>query len=665
MLPSHSGSNLELPWPAPELTPGDGLVEPRLWIRRLCLWHDFNENHVRNVEFRRGLNIVSSPVGSSVQEVATGHAAGKTLLCRQLRYCLGEDTFADPEDTVAIRSRFPNGGVGAEIRLCGETWVVRRAFGSRADDRAKKGERVEELSDQAYRGTFDEFLTALESFAFDDTKRKLLERLEEVESPWQYVLAWLTRDQECRLDGLTQWRHPESSSHSPVRKAAAETKLNVLRMALGLYSEQSNAARTRASNASMAVGVAESEVRQCEERFKVLRKDIASALKLEETKVWPPPQAELLQDEQAALQAHIRQLDSLIDQSIRRVRTVETTPQQKADEQALEVAKAEQAEVEQQIEAAVDAAMIAREHLRLLSNDSSDAWAALRRAKHPTCPYDDAPIDVENAKFVCPLPRLPEPAAAKQVAQDAEEHRKKIADELAAHEREIATLKGRRAALSTRGKVLESRVAAHELGVAKASLESQAGWAAKGTLQNFVAAAKALDEARAAERREKDEQKVILEHKNEHLTSYSTSALTKWFDFLVKRIVAEEARGDVTLDGKGLHATIQWRGRRRSVALNSLRIVLFDLAAMLCAAEGTSSAPAILLHDSPREGDLDSWTYARLFQTAFALGRNEETAPFQYIVTTTTEPPEGDIRSRVRALLSAASNETRFFLVDL
>ncbi len=86
---------------------------------------------------------------------------------------------------------------------------------------------------------------------------------------------------------------------------------------------------------------------------------------------------------------------------------------------------------------------------------------------------------------------------------------------------------------------------------------------------------------------------------------------------------------------------------------------------MLCAAEGTSSAPAFLVHDSPREGDLDSWTYARLFETAYPLGPKEETAPFQYIVTTTTEPPEGEIRGRVRANLSARSDETRFFLVDL
>jgi hypothetical protein len=663
--PKSDRNTLDLPWPAPVLTTGAGLDEPRLWVRRLRLWHDFSEIDVRDILFHRGLNIVWSPAGPTAQQVSAGHAAGKTLLCRQLRYCLGEDAFADPEDMAAIRSRFPNGGVGAEIRLCGETWVVRRGFGSRADDRAKRGERIEELSEVAHRGTFDAFRAALESVAFNRSQRTLLKDLEEVEVPWQYVLAWLTRDQECRLDGLTHWRHPESSSHSPVRKASAETRLNVLRVALGLYSEQSNAARKRVSDASLAVSGAESDARQCEERFKMLRKDLALALNRDEARVWPPPPVELLQDEQTALEAHVRRLDGMIDQRIREVRAVGSTPQHKADEQALELAKAEHAEVQQQIEAATDAVSIDKERLKLLSKDSSDAWAALRRAKHPTCPYDDTPIDVEKSKFACPLPRLPEPTAAKKIVDDSDEHREKVVHEIAVREADIAKLKGRRAALSTRIKNLESRVAVHQLAIAKASQTSQAAWAAKGTLRNLVAAARGLDEARVVEKREKEAQKLIFEQKNEHLTSYSTSALNRWFDVLVKRILAPEATGEVALDGKGLHVAIEWRGRRRSVALNSLRIVLFDLAAMLCAAEGTSSAPAFLLHDSPREGDLDPWTYARLFETAFAFGQEEETAPFQYIVTTTTEPPEGKIRGRVRAEFSARSNETRFFLADL
>ena len=664
-------NTLDLQWPAPELKPGAGLAEPRLWVRRLRLWHDFEDDdpeHGRNISFRRGLNIVSSPAGPTADQVSTGHAAGKTLLCRQIRYCLGEETFADPEDTAAIRKRFPNGGVGAEVRLRGETWVVRRAFASRSDDRALRAESLDALADDVHRGSFGSFREVIDSVAFTDAHRELLKELSDIEVPWQYVLAWLTRDQECRLDGLTHWRHPESSSHSPVRKAAAETRLNVLRMAIGLYAEHSNTARKQVAEASQAASTAESEARQADERFKVLRRDLATVLRRGESGIWPPPPPPpdvALHDEQAAREAHVRSLEAAVDQRIRSTTAVQATGAQKADEQALGVTRAELAEVEQRITDLGEEIKLGKEQLGLVSTDSAKAWAALRQAKHPTCPYDDTPLDVEKAKFVCPIPKLPDPDAARKLAQESDAHQKKVADEVASSADKLAKLKGQRAGLNTRVANLERAVEVHQLAITRATQDSQAAWAAKGTLRNFVAAVKALEDARAAEKRAKDAEKIISEQKNEHLNTYSTSELAKWFDALVKRIVAKEAKGEVTLDGKGLHATIQWRGRRRSVALNSLRLVLFDLAALLCAVEGSSSAPAFLLHDSPREGDLDPWTYARLFETAMELGPDQDTAPFQYIVTTTTEPPEGSSRERVRVELSARSDETRFFRVDL
>lgn len=671
MPPKSDENTLDLQWPAPELKPGAGLSEPRLWVRRLRLWHDFADDDPergRNISFGRGLNIVSSPAGPSTDQFSTGHAAGKTLLCRQIRYCLGEDTFADPEDTAAIRTRFPNGGVGAEVRLCGETWVVRRAFASRADDRAARAESLDALADDIHRGSFSAFREGIEAVAFTENHRKLLKELSDIEVPWQYVLAWLTRDQECRLDGLTHWRHPESSSHSPVRKAAGETRLNVLRMAVGLYSEQSNIARKQAADASQSAGAAESDARQADERFKVLRRDLAAALRRDEATIWPPPPPlpdVALHDEQAARDVHVRTLEVAVDQRIRSTTAVETTAAQKADERALEASRAELAEIEQRVADLGDEVKQGKEQLGLVSTDNAKAWAALRQAKHPACPYDDTPLDVEKAQFLCPIPKLPDPDAARKLARESDAHQKKVADEVASKTDRLAKLKGERGRLNTRIANLERAVEAHQLAITRATQESQAAWAAKGTLRNFLAAVKALEEARDTEKTAKEAEKVIAEQKNEHLSKYSTSELTKWFDTLVKQIVAREAKGEVTLDGKGLRASIQWRGRRRSVALNSLRLVLFDLAAMLCAVEGSSSAPAFLLHDSPREGDLDPWTYARLFETVLELGPDEETAQFQYIVTTTTEPPEGDARKRIRAEFSARSDKARFFRVDL
>lgn len=65
--------------------------------------------------------------------------------------------------------------------------------------------------------------------------------------------------------------------------------------------------------------------------------------------------------------------------------------------------------------------------------------------------------------------------------------------------------------------------------------------------------------------------------------------------------------------------------------------------AMLASNRGIGDHPHFLLHDRPREGDLDRMLYEGFLSTLhdihIALGGEDE-APFQYIVTTTTTPPK-------------------------
>lgn len=56
--------------------------------------------------------------------------------------------------------------------------------------------------------------------------------------------------------------------------------------------------------------------------------------------------------------------------------------------------------------------------------------------------------------------------------------------------------------------------------------------------------------------------------------------------------------------------------------------------------EGGTHLPAFLVHDSPREADLGLSVYHRLFRLVRGLEREEGQPLFQYIVTTTTRPPE-------------------------
>ncbi|HEV7672593.1 MAG TPA: hypothetical protein VGS22_29085 [Thermoanaerobaculia bacterium] len=640
------------------------LSEPTIWVRRILIWHDVSKEPIRDVALSRGLNIVWSPTGNDPKHLATGHAAGKTLFCRLIRYCLGEDSFADPEDTGAIRMRFPEGAVGAEIRLRGETWAVRRRFGSHRDDRASKAESVEGLSDdEGHRDSYYTFRDAIEQTVFDADQRRLFAGMEDVKGAWQYVLAWLTRDQECRLDGLTHWRHRDSGSNPSVRNAGFGSLLNVLRIAIGLYSEASSTARRDVARAANRADATKAEARKAEASFDALSDELATALGVGAEFIWPPP-VEILQDEQNAREEHLQALMELADTKIRGTSALTTDPTYALDEDQLEQTAGELARVTQQISNLTSEVERKREQASLLERRSAERWAEVREARHPVCPYDGTPLDVEEASFVCPLPHLPDPAAADRIAAETDATREKIRAELSVDEASLTKLRGVEGALEERMKALRRRIEAHQLAFAAATSASQAAWATKGMVRRLFELRKQGDDARRADEEAKD---ALGEIQNVHvagLSAFSTSALEQKFDYLIRRVVAPEATGTIVLDGNGLHPRIEWRGIRRSVALNSLQIVLFDLAAMLCAVEGKSRAPAFLVHDSPREGDLDPWTYSRIFEALLELCPDERTAPFQYIVTTTTDPPEA-VRSRVRLQISAGEEQHRLFQIDL
>lgn len=126
--------------------------------------------------------------------------------------------------------------------------------------------------------------------------------------------------------------------------------------------------------------------------------------------------------------------------------------------------------------------------------------------------------------------------------------------------------------------------------------------------------------------------------------------------------------GSIKLDGKGLRVDAQFSGRGEisTAALDSLKIVAFDLAAMHLAVEERADLPAFLIHDSPREADLDGTLYARLFEL-IQLWESESTSPcFQYIITTTTAPPatvQGDQYVVLR--MSSTPPTERLFGMDL
>jgi hypothetical protein len=135
------------------------------------------------------------------------------------------------------------------------------------------------------------------------------------------------------------------------------------------------------------------------------------------------------------------------------------------------------------------------------------------------------------------------------------------------------------------------------------------------------------------------------------------------FDEVVRELFPDEVSGAVLLDGPVLELNVG-PGKRSTAAIDSWKAVAFDLCALTLACEGTATLPAWLLHDSPREADLGESIYERLFRFACLL---EKMVQFQYIVTTTTPPPDKlrNDDSYVRARLKGAPAPMRLFGCDL
>lgn len=147
-------------------------------------------------------------------------------------------------------------------------------------------------------------------------------------------------------------------------------------------------------------------------------------------------------------------------------------------------------------------------------------------------------------------------------------------------------------------------------------------------------------------RRGKEKRKAELEkQRNQSLSGYTKRRedLTMIFVALVKDVVGETFQGRLRISEEDLAFEITEDEGFHSEAVDTLANLLADTTSMLASIQGIGEHPRFLLHDSPREGDLDRMLYEGFLGTLHGIHTafgGEDEAPFQYIVTTTTTPPK-------------------------
>ena len=649
--------------PKLSLTVPAGLKEPRLWVRRLAIWEAPGGQKIRDIELRPGLNIIWSPDGfdddSGNGVRAIGHGSGKTLFCRLLRYCLGEQRFADETQRERISVAFPNGIVGAEVMLDGVCWAVVRPLGIRRRHVAIADGSLDEIAaGDGATTSIDPLIEAIEQSIVTRGVAGLA-RLQPGQKAWPIALAWLSRDQECRFDDVLDWRSPASGSDAPLPASGRETgpRREALRAFLTAITEEEQQARRNEEALRTDVANAEREISYLDWDRDRRHARLIDQLGLAEQTL--PEMPLLLEVFQKAVDAQLAGAAQLP--------TGDLTELGKARKALLDAREELRRTDEERIR--VDAQVPAeRQVLTLLSSEIPSLSAAAENAASQVCPICEVPIDKA----------LAEKCGLSHKLHDETECRAR----LAAKRQEVGDQKQKIDGLEARLKTLQPAAALGRQQVEQAEKRVQAIESVRDTRASVWQAATRLKEGveRFAElSTERDEVRKRLRGLDDKLTKererlaafrdkqgLTFGRITQKFSAIIRRLVNENAKGSVTLSGNGLEILVDVDGDRRTAAIESLKVLAFDLACLCLSIEGATRVPAFLVHDSPREADLGLSIYDELFRLMRELEGLTETTAFQYIVTTTTRPPD-DLRCDpwLRLVLRGAPGSERLMARDL
>jgi hypothetical protein len=641
-----------------------------LWVRRIRVLRELqpgDEYVVRDVELRRGLNIVWAPPEASTNGNAlfrsgvAGHTAGKTTFCRLVRHALGEGGFAAEATRRRIRETLPAGWLLAEVVVAGRLWTVARPFGlghhpfcveaSDADQVLAGGERVE----------FQMFLDAVGTAVTGPLPACRFPTREE-SVRWPHILPWLTRDQECRFADFLEWRHSSSGSDAPALNV--DERQFLVRSVLGLITDDEREEQQR--NARLVADKKDAALKEplLAHQATVDHGRVRRLLGVEV----PPPSTGLF-GSQARAEIDRRKADLA-----QRIAGLAASDTRAGLRSALERTVEAEALAGRDLEdAQCRLAMEQGTAEQLEGRANGDKQTGLLAALPPPRDYCNVPMKLARDRG-CPL-------ATARPADLAERRSERSAAE------ELEAQRGLVRALDTN---LEQKRTAHEAARAATRAARRAYLAAatafdeeRGRLLDEQArleqSQRLVDDAQDAWTQSTRQAEVVRTLGGEIEASYlrqeefrraGRQALGKFsatFDYVLRALLGDEVEGRVDTSGRALTLLVEHRGARESAALATVKLLAFDLAAMTDSVQGHGCFPRFLIHDGPREADMAADIYDRLFLYARRLEECFGGEPgFQYIVTTTTRPPAELLTEPwLRLTLEGAPAERRLLGKDL
>lgn len=657
--------------PPQQLRPSAERSAPAFWVRRLRILSELkagDEFIVRDVELRRGLNIVWAAHQSAGADNAlfrdgvAGHTAGKSTFCRLLRHLLGDGGFAPDGVKRRIRSKLPNAWVVAEVIVHDLTWVVARPLGIGHRSFCLRDRSIDDVTDtNAEHRDYQEFIDAIAKGTTELlTSKKFPSTDKEKPVGWAHVLPWLVRDQDCRFADFLEWRHSGSGSEAPALNV--EERQFIVRTVLGLISDDERNELQRnaqlVSDKEEAARLAPLLRHQAETDRQRLTKALGRELPLTSTPLFSS-------EARAELKARREDLK-------KRKATLDAGDRRQELQAAVEAASAHEGELKEKLKGV-------QERLDgvqgVVSELAGTQQSGLLAALPPSRDFCNVPLRVAHEKG-CPL------AVGRPIELGSKRSERAASEDLAAEHQVVAALQqeirriegeidaAERASKTARRDFLSANTAHEE---AKSKLQDEGSKldqiadlieVGEGAARDAASKADSIKQLARDIEASYAQQDKIREAQRTAINQFSAR-----FDYVVRALIGEQVLGRIDTSGRSLSLTVEEHGERDSAVIATVKVLAFDLAALLASIEGHGAFPRFLVHDGPREADMALDVYERIFLLAREIEKCFEAEPaFQYIVTTTTAPPDAFVHPGtpwLRLALAGLPAAERLLGVDL
>ncbi len=622
---------------------------PRLALRQVKLFETLDPlNEIQSLDFVAGLNIVQGDADESAELFESGHGIGKTTLCRLIRYCLGEKSYGQKHVIAEVRHCFPTSYVGAVVEVDSQPWTVLRGLGRPAKHFAAPTVSFAELICMESEKPYSDFTDAVAAVVMNGmTIESVLSGGQSIQ--WLHLLALCSRDQESRYDRFWNWRHNRSESQSPKFAKPKPDAGLVVRSLLGILDKREPELRAKIETLEASlVSLAEDEKRKQLEptvQMTSLRDRLRTEFEIEDAGEATVDVANMFGIESAAnlklkaIQDDLAQIERDLPSLNRKI-------------EFAAAAAMKESGLHRQFSAASGATTAAADvvsndlqrlrEIKQALEDHSAVWCPTAESvTYGECSYVQdrlaklrtriAETEQEMAKEVSSLDRVASNLSAKANAQELE--RKRNSDE---RKSPLDVLTSKRDALLSRRIVLND-----QLNRLPGVISNLQAWHAisRGEAENTELAEvmRQQEQADADLKSAKEELATLIKTQKKRAKSFQAR-----FDQMVRKTINEKFRGAIDIRENGISFRITREDSLAGEAYETLAVLLADLTLLLESNAKKVRHPGFLLHDSPREADLNVRIYERLLQVASdeMSATGDEEPPFQYIVTTTTPPSE-------------------------